>query len=79
MPFMDGTGPFGEGSRSGRGRSRCAAENPGTGRSTGLGRRWANRTMQDPIADLEREANFLERCLNRIKRQTSGQGGGEAA
>lgn len=79
MPFMDGTGTFGEGPRSGKGRSRCTAGDPGTGRGMGFDRGWANQTMQDPIADLEREASFLERLPNRIKRQISGQGGGDAA
>lgn len=37
MPFNDGTGPNGQGSRTGRGAGNCAAQ-VGTGRPFGLGR-----------------------------------------
>lgn len=37
MPFQDGTGPQGQGPRTGRGRGNCAGQG-GTGRGRGLGR-----------------------------------------
>jgi hypothetical protein len=37
MPFQDGTGPQGQGSRTGRGQGNCAGQG-GTGRGRGLGR-----------------------------------------
>ncbi len=37
MPFNDGTGPNGQGPRTGRGRGNCAGQG-GAGRPLGLGR-----------------------------------------
>lgn len=37
MPFQDGTGPQGQGPRTGRGQGNCAGQG-GTGRGRGLGR-----------------------------------------
>lgn len=37
MPFQDGTGPQGQGPRTGRGMGNCAGQG-GTGRGRGLGR-----------------------------------------
>jgi hypothetical protein len=37
MPFQDGTGPQGQGPRTGRGRGNCAGQG-GTGGGRGLGR-----------------------------------------
>ncbi len=79
MPFMDGTGPLGDGSGSGRGRGRCGGAGRGVGRGMGFGRARANRAPQDPNASPEQQAGFLERQLDRIKRQISGQGGGQKA
>ena len=78
MPFMDGTGPLGEGPGSGRGRGRCATGPRGTGRGIGLGGRLGRCAARDTKATLEQEASFLERQLDRIKRLTQGQSGGKA-
>jgi hypothetical protein len=78
MPFMDGTGPLGEGPGSGRGKGRCAAGTRGAGRGIGLGRRLGRCAARDPKTALEQEASFLERQLDRIKRQIQGPGGGKA-
>ena len=37
MPYQDGTGPQGQGPRTGRGQGNCAGQG-GTGRGRGLGR-----------------------------------------
>jgi hypothetical protein len=48
MPGLDGTGPFGEGAKTGGGRGRCAVRN-GEGASlavgNGLGRRQGGRGL----------------------------------
>ena len=38
MPFEDGTGPAGKGSRTGRGAGNCTGQGPATGRFGGRGR-----------------------------------------
>jgi hypothetical protein len=87
MPFMDGTGPLGNGPGAGRGRGTCGGGRRGvgqgtglgrgTGRGTGFGRQQANGAAQDPKTALAQQAGFLERQLDRIKRQLSGLGGGQ--
>lgn len=78
MPFMDGTGPLGEGAGSGRSRGGCATGARGAGRGMGSGRRLGRCAVRDPRAAFEQEASFLERQLDRIKRLTQGQSGGKA-
>lgn len=87
MPFMDGTGPLGNGPGTGRRRGPCAGGQRGVGRGMGLGRgrgagsgpgfgqQQALGAGQDRKAVLEEQAGFLERQLERVKRQLSGLGG----
>ncbi len=75
MPFMDGTGPLGNGPGSGRGRGRCATGNGGGGRRMRFGRRLGLSAAQDPKARLAQEVSILEAQLDRIKRRISEQGG----
>jgi hypothetical protein len=80
MPFMDGTGPLGNGP-VGRGRGKCvgarggfgqgAGSGRGTGRGMGLGQRRANGPARGQRAILEQQAGFIERQLDRIKRRVS--------
>jgi hypothetical protein len=73
MPLMDGTGPLGEGPGSGRGRGTCAGARRGM--RWGLGRGRGAAGTQDQKTALAQQAGFLERQLDRIKRQLSGPGG----
>ena len=87
MPFMDGTGPLGNGPGAGRGRGTCGGGRRGVGQGAGLGRgtgrgmglcqQRANGAAPDQKAVLEAQGSFLERQLDRIKRQLSGLGGGQ--
>jgi len=84
MPFMDGTGPLGNGPRGGRGRGTCAGTRSGSGQGMGLGRgagrgkglcqQRANAGAPDQKAVLEQEATLLERQQNRIRQKSSGLG-----
>lgn len=82
MPFMDGTGPLGDGPGSGRGRGMRAGAQKGSGRGLGPCGRGARRGVglgpqQDPKAVLGEQASFMERQLDRIKKQLSGLIGGQ--
>ena len=77
MPFMDGTGPLGDGPGAGRGRGKCAGAQRGSGRGLGPCGRGAGRGVglgqqRDRKAVLGEQATFLERQLDRIKKQLSG-------
>lgn len=81
MPFMDGTGPLGNGPGAGRWRGVCGAGRRGAGQGTGLGR-GTGRGMglcqqRANAAAPDQKAAFLERQLDRIKRQLAGLGGGQ--
>ena len=79
MPFRDGTGPTGQGSRTGRGAGNCAGQGGvgrfggrglgfgrrGRGRGFGLGRSLVLTSNQDR-SWLERQANFLQAALESI-------------
>ncbi len=82
MPFMDGTGPLGNGPGAGRGRGMRAGAQKGSGRGLGPCGRGAGRGVglgqqQDPKAVLREQATFMERQLDRIKKQLSGLIGGQ--
>ena len=87
MPFMDGTGPLGNGPGARRGRGMCAGARRGAGQGRGLGlvtgrgrgfcQQQAHAAAPDRKAVLEQQASFLERQLDRIKRQLSGLSGGQ--
>ena len=85
MPFMDGTGPLGNGPGGGRGLGMCGGGRRGTGLGSGTGRgmgpcqQRSNLAAPDQRSVLGARANFLERQLDRIKRQLSGLGGGQAS
>lgn len=84
MPFMDGTGPFGEGPMGQRrgpcgGARRASGFGLGRGRGRGAGRGMNSRqgwrgaaVVRDEKADLQQEASLLERQLDRVKQQLSG-------
>ena len=77
MPFMDGTGPLGNGPGSGRGRGMRAGAQKGSCRGLGPCGRGAGRGMglgqqQARKAVLGEQASFMERQLDRIKKQLSG-------
>jgi hypothetical protein len=86
MPLMDGTGPLGNGPGAGRGRGMCGGGRRGVGQGAGLGRgtgrgmgfcqQRASGTAPEKAVG-EQQATFLERQLDRIKRQLSGLGGGQ--
>jgi hypothetical protein len=79
MPFMDGTGPLGDGPGSGKGRGMCAGAQGGLGQGMGRGGRGngcgANGPSRDQKAVLGKKASFMERQLDRIKRPLSGLAG----
>lgn len=89
MPFMDGSGPLGNGPGAGRGQGMCGGGRRGAGQGTGLGRgtgrgmglcqRRPNVAAPDQRSVLEGQASFLGRQLDRIKRQLSGLSGGQAS
>jgi hypothetical protein len=84
MPFMDGTGPLGNGPGAGRGRGMCGGARRGVGQGTGLGRatgrgmgfrqQQRNVAVPDQKAVLEQQATSMERQLDRIKQQLSSLG-----
>jgi hypothetical protein len=70
MPFMDGTGPLGDGPGSGRGRGTCAGAQRGcgrglgrggrgTGRGKGFGQQQAKGAAQDPKTAIKRQLSGL--------------------
>ena len=62
MPNLDGTGPRGNGSMTGRGLGRCGR---GYGRGRGLGRcYWSNQVMSK-----EEEKKLLEQELKDINKR----------
>jgi hypothetical protein len=85
MPFMDGTGPLGNGPGEGRGRRMCAGARRGLGQGMGLGlvtgrgkgfcQQRANGAAPDQKAVLEQQATLIERQLDRIKQRLSSRGG----
>jgi Family of unknown function (DUF5320) len=89
MPFIDGTGPRGEGPATGWGRGPCAGAwsgfGPGmgfgrrVGRGVGYGLRWAAPAAPDRKAALADRANALERELARVRQQLTDLGAGEPA
>lgn len=70
MPARDGTGPLGQGSRTGRGMGNCGSTGVDTSRTTsttatpGAAFRWGGRAWDSTIGRL-----FGRRCVNRINRQ----------
>ena len=80
MPNKDGTGPLGEGPRTGRGLGPCEA---GTGirRGLGAGRGFGNRRQnfdqteisEDKIDKLEEENTELKKELKKIKENLDKQ------
>jgi len=82
MPFMDGTGPLGNGPGSGRGRGVCTGARRGFGLGAGLGRgnRCGMGFGRDRQATLEQQASMLERLMGRVRQRMSrSQGGDQAA
>ncbi|MFP5211593.1 MAG: DUF5320 domain-containing protein [Acidobacteriota bacterium] len=84
MPFMDGTGPLGNGPGSGRRFGQCAGAQADLGSATqqrlqGRGmrmqRRLRGRAAAEQMTALEQEAGWLERRLDWIRQQASGLGG----
>jgi hypothetical protein len=77
MPFMDGTGPLGNGPGSGRGRGMCAGARRGAGRGSGLARGGGRgfgvgaSSQADQKAALEQQAGVLESQLDEIKQRIS--------
>ena len=68
MPFQDGTGPQGQGSRTGRGQGSCAGQG-GTGRGRGLGRgrgRGAGRGLGRGV-NATQGTSWLETQLNNLQ------------
>ena len=67
MPYRDGFGPKGQGSRTGRGRGNCVSNIP-AGRSYGL--RGFCRWSDDP-KDLEMHRNYLKDQLSWVEEKLS--------
>lgn len=73
MPGMDGSGPWGQGPATGRGRGFCVGGTPsgrglGRGFGLGLGRGFCRVLFDDKEALLERKS-LLEKSLEAIKRR----------
>lgn len=76
MPFRDGTGPFGEGPGTGRGRGMCAGGRRGFGQGRGLGRRGGRgrglnqqreaSARPDQKAVLEEQASRLKSQIDQV-------------
>ncbi len=71
MPGFNGTGPMGQGPRTGRGMGRC-------GGSYGYGRNWLRRSWFGPqrfispkneLANLEEEEKILEEELSSLREE----------
>jgi hypothetical protein len=79
MPFMDGTGPLGNG--PGAGSRSGIGQGMGRGRETGCRMGVCQRRASVAAADrkpmMEQQAGLLERQVARIKRQLSGLAGGQ--
>ncbi len=71
MPFQDGTGPQGQGSRTGRGQGNCAGQGgTGGGRGLGLGRgRGAGRGFGRGLGGVNTNQgnSWLETQLNNLQ------------
>lgn len=78
MPFNDGTGPNGQGSRTGRGMGNCAGQDGvGRGRSLGRGRgrgqglginaNQSNSWIQNQLNDLQAAIQKLTERLDQNK------------
>jgi hypothetical protein len=68
MPFRDGTGPSGQGSRTGRGAGNCAGQGGAGrfgGRGLGLGRGGRGRGFGLGVAP-DQERSWLEAALQSI-------------
>jgi len=69
MPKFDGTGPMGQGPRTGRGMGNCQGAGMGYGRAYGNGqgacRRFLNRKEESEM--LKDEESILEQDLKAIK------------
>lgn len=89
MPNMNGMGPFGQGSGSGRGNKMCAGARRDLGqqqpqgfgfgmRGFCLGMRMRGRRKGSPVIDnktaLEQEANWLKQRLDWIRQRMSFSG-----
>lgn len=68
MPYQDGTGPNGNGPKSGRGQGRCGSNNPNAlpGRRNGQGRGFGMGLRNRQTID---EKQWLERALEEVKNQ----------
>jgi hypothetical protein len=83
MPFMDGTGPLGDGPGAGRERGMCGGARKRAGQGMGRVRRTGFRPQRPSLeapgqtAVLRRRAGFIARQLDRIRQQLSCIGSGE--
>lgn len=67
MPRMDGTGPLGQGARTGRMMGECVGFKRGIGRCLGMGRRFFSE--KNEISVLEEEEKALLKELEMIKEE----------
>ncbi|MFZ5903632.1 MAG: DUF5320 domain-containing protein [Chloroflexota bacterium] len=68
MPFQDGTGPQGQGPRSGRGQGNCAGQ-CGTGRGRGAGRGLGGVNTTQGNSWLETQLNNLQAAMQSLIEQ----------
>lgn len=71
MPFKDGTGPNGQGPRTGRGQGNCAGQGgAGRGRGLGLGRGRGQGINATPTQDNSWIQNRLDELQAAIQKLT---------
>ncbi len=66
MPLKDGTGPNGQGSRTGRGAGNCAGQG-GAGRGLGQGRGFGNRRGRGTGSNNTQDNSWLQNQLNNLQ------------
>jgi hypothetical protein len=76
MPFGDGTGPNGQGSRTGRGMGNCAGQG-GAGRVRGIGRGRGlglgiNATPAQGNSWIQNQLNDLQAAIQQLTDQVDG-------
>lgn len=70
MPQMDGTGPNGQGPRSGRGMGNCNGQGGrGMGRGMGLGVNSQNGWLQSQLANLQAAIEKLTERLDKTNKE----------
>lgn len=74
MPSRDGTGPEGNGPKTGRGLGKCTGASASFGRNRGFGRgfrcrRWGNYSKDEEKTFLEAEKKEINKRLEELNKE----------